>query len=238
MKRIIKMVLCNILLVPFIWIRLCYHAAHPDKYTEEEHFKLFRYIVKRANIGGNVEIEVHGQEKIPEKNGFMMTPNHQGLYDVLAMIDTCPKPFGMVYKKELAGIPLIKQVAICTKSFMMDREDIRQSMQIILDVTKELKGGRNYLIFPEGTRSKNGNQVGSFKGGSFKAATKAKCPIVPVAIIDGFKPFDSHTLEKTKVQVHYLDPLTYEDYKDLKTNEIAELVQNRIQETINANTVE
>ena len=42
----------------------------------------------------------------------------------------------------------------CTKSFPMDREDIRQSMQVILSVTKEVENGRNYLIFPEGTRSK------------------------------------------------------------------------------------
>ena len=56
----------------------------------------------------------------------------------------------------------------------MDREDIKQSMQVIQAVTKELEKGRNYLIFPEGTRSKNGNKVGEFKGGSFKAAMKAK----------------------------------------------------------------
>ena len=58
---------------------------------------------------------------------------------------------------------------------------MRQAMKVIIDVSKEVEKGRNYLIFPEGTRSKNGNKIGTFKGGSFKAATKAKCPIVPVA---------------------------------------------------------
>ena len=72
------------------------------------------------------------------------------------------------------------------KAYMMDRNDIRQSLQVIVNVTNEVKNGRNYLIFPEGTRSKMGNEMLEFKGGSFKAATKAKCPIVPVALIDSF----------------------------------------------------
>ena len=84
-------------------------------------------------------------------------------------------------------------------AYMIDREDIRQSMQVIIDVSKEVQNGKNYLIFAEGTRSKNGNQIGSFKGGSFKAATKAKCPIVPVALIDSFKPFDT----KQSVRLRY-----------------------------------
>ena len=71
MKRILLMVLRNIILVPYMWCKLCYHAAHVDKYTEEEHYKMLRFIVLRANKGGNVTIEVHGQENIPDKNGFM-----------------------------------------------------------------------------------------------------------------------------------------------------------------------
>ena len=80
------------------------------------------------------------------------------------------------------------------KAYMIDREDVRQAMQVIINVTKEVKKGRNYLIFAEGTRSKNGNHVGTFKGGSFKSATKAQCPIVPVALVDSFKPFDTNTI--------------------------------------------
>lgn len=76
----------------------------------------------------------------------------------------------------------------------MDREDVRQSLQVILDVTQEVKNGRNYLIFPEGTRSRRGNQVGDFKGGSFKCAVKAKAPIVPVALLNAFEPFDRNSI--------------------------------------------
>ena len=231
------MVFRNILLVPYMWIKLCYHASHVDKYTEEEHYKMLRYITYRANKGGNVIIDVHGQENIPKENGFMFFPNHQGMYDVLAIIDACPKPFSVVAKKEVANVPFLKQVFACMKAYMLNREDVRQAMEVIVNVTKEVKKGRNYLIFAEGTRSKKGNQIQDFKGGSFKSATKARCPIVPVALIDSFKPFDTNSITPVTVQVHFLEPLLYEKYKDMKTNEIAETVKERIQNKINENIV-
>ena len=67
MKRILIMVLRNIFMVPFAWIRLCYRASHVDKYTEEDMYAFLRWIDLRANRGGNVHIDVHGRENIPEK---------------------------------------------------------------------------------------------------------------------------------------------------------------------------
>ncbi|MCC2255310.1 1-acyl-sn-glycerol-3-phosphate acyltransferase [Ruminococcus sp. CLA-AA-H200] len=235
MKRILLMVFRNIFLVPYAWCRLCYRAAHVNKYTEEDMYEFLRWIDLHANKGGNVHIDAHGVENIPEQNGFVFFPNHQGLYDVLAVIEASPRPFSVVAKKEIANIPFLKQIFACMKAFMLDREDVRQAMEVIINVTKEVKKGRNYLIFAEGTRSKNGNRVGTFKGGSFKCATKSKCPIVPVALVDSFKPFDMNSAAPVTVQVHFLKPLLYEDYKDMKTTEIAELVQERIQTMINEN---
>ncbi len=232
MERIILMVIRNILFVPFMAVRLLYHASHVEKYTDEQHNKLFKYIVKRANKGGNVTIKSSGQEYIPKENGYMFFPNHQGMYDVLAMIDSCQSPFSVVSKKEVKDVPFLKQILKCMKAFFIDREDVRQSMKIIAAVTKEVKEGRNYVIFPEGTRSKNGNKLGEFKGGSFKAATMARCPIVPVALIDSFKPFDSHSTKPVEVQVHYLEPMYYDEYKDMKTVEIASEVKRRIEKKI------
>ena len=235
MKRILLMVIKNIVLVPWMWIKLCYHAKHTEKYTEEEQYKMLRFITLHANKGGNVKIDVHGVENLPKDNGFMFFPNHQGLYDVLAIIEACPRPFSVVAKKEIANIQFLKQVFACMKAYMLDREDVRQAMQVIVHVTEEVKRGRNYLIFAEGTRSKNGNKVGEFKGGSFKSATKAKCPIVPVALIDSFKPFDTNTISPVTVQVHFLEPIYYEEYQTMKTTEIAAEVKCRIQKVINEN---
>ena len=121
-------------------------------------------------------------------------PNHQGLFDVLAIIEACDQPFSVVAKKEVKDVPFLKQVFRIMKAKIMDREDVRQSLQVILAVTEEVKNGRNYLIFPEGTRSKQGNQVGDFKGGSFKCAVKARAPIVPVALLNAFEPFDRNSI--------------------------------------------
>lgn len=235
MKRILLMVLRNLLLVPYGWIKLCWYASHVDRYTEEQRYKLLKYIDNRANKGGNLIVDAHGVENIPDESGFIFYPNHQGLYDVLAILQACPIPFSVVAKKEVANVPFLKQVFACMNAFIIDREDIRQSMEVILNVTKEVKAGRNYLIFAEGTRSRQGNHPIEFKGGSFKAAMKARCPIVPVALIDSFKSFDTGSIAPLKVQVHFLKPMPYEEYQNMKSTEIAAEVKRRIEETIREN---
>lgn len=199
MKRILLMVFRNIILVPYMWCKLCYYASHVEKYSEQKRYDMLRFIVFRANKGGNVHIDVFGKENIPKENGFMFYPNHQGLYDVLAIVEACDVPFSVVAKKEVGNIQFLKQVFACMKAYLIDRDDVRQSMQIIIDVSKEVASGRNYLIFAEGTRSKLGNKLLDFKGGSFKAATKAKCPIVPVALVNSFKPFDTNSIKPVKI---------------------------------------
>ena len=235
MKRIIMMVLRNLPFIPMAWFKLCWYVSHVDNYTEGERYALLKMIDRRANKGGNITIDAHGVENIPEESGFIFYPNHQGMYDVLAIMAPCPVPFSVVAKKEVGEVPFLKQVFACMKAFLIDREDIRQSMQVIINVTREVKNGRNYLIFPEGTRSKQGNHPQEFKGGSFKAAIKAKCPIIPVALIDSYKSFDTGSAAPITVQVHFLKPMEYEEYKDMKSTEIAAEVKRRIEETIKAN---
>ena len=231
------MVLRNLFFVPYGWFKLCWYASHVDRYTEEERYKMLQYVDHKAIHGGNLVIDAHGVENIPKENGFMFFPNHQGLFDVLAIIRACPVPFSVVAKKEVGEIPFLKQVFACMKAFIIDREDLKQSMQVIVNVIREVKAGRNYLIFPEGTRSKNGNHPGPFKGGSFKTATKTKCPIVPVALIDSYKAFDTGSTERITVQVHILPPMYYEEYKDMHTTELAEEVKRRIEKVIEENTI-
>ena len=229
------MMLINILYLPWTWIKLCYHAIHVDKYTDEAHNLFLKDIVKHANKGGRITVDAHGVENIPKENGFILFPNHQGMYDVLAILDACPNPISVVAKQEVAQVQGLKQVFACMKALFIDRNDLKQSMKVIQQVTAEVKQGRNYVIFAEGTRSRQQNQVLDFKGGSFKSAVKARCPIVPVALIDAYKGFDTNSIKPITVQIHFLPPMEYEEYKDLKTTEIAEIVKNRIQATIAAN---
>jgi len=236
LNRIALMVLKNLHLVPGAYSKLCRYARHTDEYPELEKYDHIRYIMQRAVQSGNIDLHVFGQENIPAENGFLMCGNHQGLFDVVALVATYGGPLACVFKKELGNVPLLKQIIACTKSFSMDREDVRQSLGVIQAVTKELQAGRNYLIFPEGTRSRNGNAMGEFHGGSFRCAVKAKCPIVPMAFIDSYKVLDQKGSRPVSMQIHYLKPIVYEEYKDLKTVELAALVKARIQQVIDANT--
>ena len=232
MNRIATMVLKNIWAAPKAFWKLCRYAKHTDKYPEQEKWDHINYMMRRAVIGGNIDLQVFGKENIPTEGGFMMYSNHQGMFDVVAISSTCPIPLGIVFKKELSNLPLLKQIIACTKSFPMDREDVRQSLTVIQNVTKEVQEGRNYVIFPEGTRSKKGNQMLEFHGGSFRCAVKAKCPIIPIACIDCFKVLDQKGSKPVTVQLHYLKPIAYEEYAGMKATEVAELVKGRIQEAI------
>lgn len=235
MQRILLMVLRNFWRVPAAWFKLCHYAKHTAEYPEMEKWKHIQYILKMAVVSGNLDFECHGVENIPVKNGFLMYANHQGMFDIVAIGATCPNPLGAVLKKELGEVPFVKQVKECTNSFCMDRENLRQSMTVISNVIKEIKNGRNYLIFPEGTRSRNGNEMLEFHSGSFKCATKTKCPIVPVAFVNSFKVLDEKGWKPVNVQIHYLEPIYYEEYQDMNTAELAAMVHDRIEAVVRAN---
>ncbi|HIR12683.1 MAG TPA: 1-acyl-sn-glycerol-3-phosphate acyltransferase [Candidatus Choladousia intestinavium] len=232
MKRILWMVFMNLWYVPYGLTRLLRCAAHPEQYTEEERFRLLKKIDNRAIKGGRIVIEGDGMEELPKEGGYILYPNHQGMFDVLAILYLMPHAFSVVLKKELQNIPFLKQVFACMGAISLDRSDPREGMKVILQVAEEVKKGRRFLIFAEGTRSRKGNQLLDFKGGSFKSAMKAKCPIVPVALLDSYKAFDTGSVQKQKVQVHFLKPIPYEAYQGMKTTEVAAMVKARIEEKI------
>ena len=95
----------------------------------------------------------------------------------------------------------------------------------------KLKENRRHLC---ASRSRNGNEMLEFHGGSFRCATKSKCPILPLALIDSFKVLDQKGSDPVTVQMHYLPVIPYEEYADLKPAQLAELVRSRIQEAIQA----
>ena len=237
MNRLLMVVLKNIAIVPAAWVKLCKYAKHTDEYSYEEKYKHIRYIIRHVCKSGNIDLQVTGLENIPKEDGFLMCGNHQGIFDIVAIVDSFERPIAGVIKKELSEVPFIKQIIQCTHSYAMDRDDVRQSMKVIQSVAKDLLDKRNIVIFPEGTRSKNGNEMGEFHAGTFKCVAKSKAPIVPLAFIDSFKVLDKDGCAPLKVQLHYLKPIFYDEYKDLKTNEIAELVKSRISEVIQKNLV-
>ena len=236
MNRIALMILRNFWRVPKYYGKLCHYAKHTDEYSYQEKWNHISRIMQYAIDSGNVDLVCTGVENIPAPGtGFMMYGNHQGLFDIVALAATCPTPLGAVMKKELVGVPLLQQILECTKSFPMDREDVRQSLTVIQNVIEEVKQGRGYIIFPEGTRSKNGNVMGEFHGGSFRPVVKTKCPIVPLVLINSFAVLDQKGSKPLKVHIHYLKPIQPEEYEGMKATEIAAMVKARIQACIDEN---
>lgn len=231
MKRIALMVIRSFFNLPY-WFYRIFQLCDVDKYSAATGYAYLRKLVKIVNRRGRVTIDCHGLENLPKENGYIMFPNHQGLFDALSIIETHERPIVTVMKKEVKNTFLLKQVIQILRAEIIDREDVRQSMQVIMNMTRRVKEGENFVIFAEGTRSRNGNQLLEFKGGSFKSAMNAKCPIVPIALIDSYKAFDTNSIKKLTVQIHYLEPLYYEDYQGMKSTEIAELVSARIQQRI------
>lgn len=229
--RIALMVIRKLYLVPVMFFRL-WKAGKKYNGDYTRGFLIAKSIATHGIHAGNVTVEVYGQENIPQKDGFIYYPNHQGLFDGLAFLYSSPRPFAFVIKKEAKNAILLKQAIEATGSIAMDRGNLKQSMQVINQMAKEVKEGRNYIIFAEGHRSKKGNKLLEFKGGSFKAAQKARCPIVPCALINAFIPFDEKSIRPVTVKLIYLKPMYYEEYQHMKSGEIAQEVKRRIEETI------
>lgn len=235
MNRLVRMLLLNSFRLPGAYGKLCRYAKNPDRYPEQDRWDHLQTVLKLAVNAGNIDLQVHGMENIPQQGGFMLYGNHQGMFDVVAIGSTCPRPLGAVYKKELEKTPLLDKIYACTHSFAMDRDDVRQSLGVIQKVTEEVKKGRSYLIFPEGTRSKHSNTMGPFHGGSFRCAIKAKCPVVPFALVNSFRVLDQKGSAPVSVQLHYLPPIPFDAYKELKSMDLAALVKAQIQAVIDEN---
>lgn len=231
MRRILLMVFRLFLKTPY-YFYLIWRCGKRADITLEESYECVKKVTKAANRAGRVTIETYGIENIPKENGFIFFPNHQGMFDVLVFLDSCPAPFSFVIKKEASNVILLKQIIAALNAIVIDREDIKQSLHVINQVADEVKQGRNFLIFAEGTRSRMGNNPLPFKGGTFKSAVKARCPIVPCALIDSYKPFDEKSIAPVSVKLIYLKPIYYEEYAAMKTNEIADEVRRRIEAAI------
>lgn len=235
MKRIVFMVFRCLLILPY-WLFRVFQLCNIEKYDARTRYAFLHKVVPILIRRGRIKIHVTGLENLPSEEGYIMFPNHQGLFDALAIIQTHERPLVTVMKKEIKNVFLIKQVIKMLQAEVIDRDDIRQSMQVIMNMTRRVKEGENFVIFAEGTRSRQGNSLLEFKGGSFKSAMNAKCPVVPIALIDSYKAFDTGSIRNLTVQIHYLKPLYYDDYKGMKSTELADKVADMIREKIKIET--
>lgn len=233
MIKFLYVIFMNLFRAPYMIPKMRYQANHPEKYSERRRYSLLCHAIKLMKQTGHIHTKFYGEDNLPKEGGYIMYPNHQGKYDALGIMITHKKPCSFVMDKVKSNMILVNEIVDLVQGKRLDRKDIRQAMNVLNEVAEEVREGRKYIIFPEGDYAfNNKNQMVPFKAGCFKCALKAKAPIVPVALIDSYKVFNSYTMGKVTTQVHYLKPLLYEDYKNLKTKDIARIVQERIRKVI------
>lgn len=167
------------------------------------------------------KVSIIGQENIPQNSEVVFIGNHQGNFDIPLFLGYVNKPMGFIAKIEMTKMPIISSWMKYLYCVFMDRNDIRQSVSAINEGISNLKKGHSIVIFPEGTRGR-GNPTGEFKQGSFKLATKAEVPIVPVTMKGSYKLFEANNgkIRPAKVEIIISPPI---ETKDLTPQEIKEL---------------
>ena len=228
MFRLIYVVFRNLFRAPYLLPLMRKMAKNKEKYSEEERYSLTVKSIKWMMKSGDIETKVYGEENLPANGGYVMYPNHQGKYDALGIIYAHKKPCSFVMDKAKSHTFLVREIVNLVGARRLDIHDVRQGFKIMNDMTEEIKNGKRYILFSEGGYFNNKNRVAEFKPGSFKCAVKAKAPIVPVALIDSYKPFNSSVWGKIVTKVIFMPPIFYDEYKDLKTVEISEIVRERI----------
>ncbi|CAM3512371.1 lysophospholipid acyltransferase family protein [Marinicrinis lubricantis] len=178
------------------------------------------------------EVIVHGEEKIPTDQAVVFVANHQGYLDIPIIMHAAPQPVGFIAKEELRKMPLIGTWMQYKNCIFMERNNVRQSLKAINQGVQYLKEGHSMAIFPEGTRSK-GPEMGEFKPGSFKLATKARVPIVPVTINHSYKLLpEGLKLNPGVVEVTFSEPIPTEGLSNEELGRLPQLVQEEIRKHI------
>lgn len=175
------------------------------------------------------KVKVSGVENLPEDLAVVFVSNHQGNFDIPILLGFINKPKAFIAKIELQTFPVISTWMRYMNCIFMNRKDVRQSLRAINQGVEVLKQGYSLVIFPEGTRSKDGS-IGEFKPGSFKLATKAKVPIVPVTIKGSNKIMGKKgiIIKPAEVEVIISPPVMVSGVVNNDPNELAIMVKNII----------
>jgi 1-acyl-sn-glycerol-3-phosphate acyltransferase len=173
-------------------------------------------------------IRATGRENLPRDGGALLVSNHLSYLDVFLLGLGVPRPLSYVARASLfVGplAPLIRSVG----GFPIDRD--RSGAGGLKETLRRLKGGSMVLIFPEGTRSRDG-AIGPLKPG-IAALGRARVPIIPAAIAGTFEawPAGRRLPRPHAVRVHYGEPIPPETVAALTPDELTALIAERIRES-------
>jgi 1-acyl-sn-glycerol-3-phosphate acyltransferase len=187
---------------------------------------------KTALLANRVKVKVEGIEDLGEEGPYIFMSNHQGSYDIFALLGHLPFQFKWLAKKELFSIPFFGWTMAAAGYISIDREGTRETVDAMNEAAQKIRDGMSVVIFPEGSRSSDGT-IQPFKKGGFTLAIKSKVPIVPVAIAGSreIMPKDKLTVMPGEIRMRIDHPIETRNYalKDRKS-----LMEN-VRETITKN---
>lgn len=175
-----------------------------------------RFVIKLTGS----RVKVTGLENIPKNSPVVYISNHQGDFDTLVFLGYVPGYKCFISKIEVLKVPLLSSWMKAMHCVFMDRSNIKQSVESINKGIENLRHGYSVIIFPEGTRSRS-PEMGEFKSGSFKLATRTGIPIIPVTMKNTYKIWEEKKrVRSTNVEMIISEPvetdyLTKEELKEL-----------------------
>lgn len=177
---------------------------------------------------GGWKIRVEGLEHLPP-GGAILASNHQSLVDIPLFVAALPREVRFLAKQELGRIPVFGSAMARAGNLFIDREDPRDAVHLVRKAIHRMERGQMVVVFPEGTRSRDGT-IGEFKPGAFYLARKTAFPLLPVLIDGGHKalPRGSLLFRPASLSVKVLPPLAADDGCPLDRNAMAEEARRRI----------
>ncbi|MBR6720812.1 MAG: 1-acylglycerol-3-phosphate O-acyltransferase [Alistipes sp.] len=177
--------------------------------------------------------DVIGSENIDPKQPYVIVLNHNSMVDILCLYKI-PLVFKWVSKKEVYKIPLVGRLLFAHGDIVINRASAKEAMQMVHDKGKEwLKRGASVAIFPEGTRSKDG-EIHNFKAGAFLLAKDAGVPILPI-VLDGTTTMIKGGFWmnwKNRITIKVLPPISAEDVEQRSVKEIMAEVHESMVSTL------
>lgn len=210
---------------------------------EEAQRRMWKFANHLARVGCRllgVKLTVKGLENIPEHGSILYAGNHQSMADPPVMLAAIPRPSAFICKEELDGIPVFSKWVATLGSYFLPRSESRKSLEIILSAAKLLKKYEHGMcIFPEGTRSNDGN-MRPFKPGSLKIATRSGAAIVPFAIENTINvmPRGSYFFKAEPVTVTFLPAIMPEAYKGKDTSTLTDQIQKDIAAVVGCDIID
>jgi 1-acyl-sn-glycerol-3-phosphate acyltransferase len=158
-------------------------------------------------------VKITGLEKLNPQQSYVIVCNHQSIYDVFVVYGWLPMIFKWLMKAELRKIPLVGKACAAAGHIFIDRSNAITAKHSIEQAEKQLKNGISVVIFPEGTRTRNG-EMNKFKRGAFLIAADLRLPIVPVTLRGCYEclPRNAVNVVPGRIEIIVHQPIDTESY--------------------------